>query len=210
MKNRIIFDVGANDGYSLCHVANVDPDCIIYGFEPDPKNIESSKRNVEHLKNYKMIEMAVSDFDGKAFFNFVDVQYRGKCNSLYDWNDTIKESWPGRNDFYWKNKHEVSVTRLDTFMEKNNLDHVDYLHCDTQGNDLKVLQSLGKYLKTLQRGCVEAPRNKKVSMYARTYVLDDMVDYLLENKFEIIAIKSNDEFNNEYNIFFKRQEFKIN
>jgi hypothetical protein len=46
--------------------------------------------------------------------------------------------------------------RLDTFLDLYNINEVDYLWIDAQGNDFKVLQSLGSRIASIKEGKCEA------------------------------------------------------
>ena len=44
---------------------------------------------------------------------------------------------------------------------KNSTETIDYLHVDTQGSDLKVLQGLGGYITKVNSSVIETAINKK-------------------------------------------------
>ncbi|MCP4736741.1 MAG: FkbM family methyltransferase, partial [Bosea sp.] len=50
------------------------------------------------------------------------------------------------------NSYKVKAVRLDTFIEKVNLQNtiIDFIKIDTQGHDLNVIKSLGKYLSNVR------------------------------------------------------------
>ena len=81
--------------------------------------------------------------------------------------------------------------------------HIDYFHCDTQGNDLKALKSMGVYLGIIKRGCIEAARNKEVALYKNQHTLLEAYDYLTEHGFVVTLIDLNDAYNNEINVYFE-------
>jgi FkbM family methyltransferase len=195
---NIIFDVGANDGsscYPLC-----SEDSVVYAFEPTPQLIR------EYLlprasDKYVVIPKAVSDFDGKTIFNIAGQADWG-CSSLNNFSDKLHDTWPGRDDFKVTEKITVDVTRMDTFIEENGINHVHYLHCDTQGSDLKVLKSFGKYINIIESGVVEA--YEKNPLYQESdNNKEAIIKFLEDHNFMITDITSNDSHNNEVNIHFK-------
>jgi FkbM family methyltransferase len=129
----IIFDVGANDGRSCCHFAN-DNNNKVYAFEPTPQLVEA------HLKkyakdNYVIIQKAVTNYNGTAKFNIAGQADWG-CSSLYEFNDNLDKTWPGRWDFVKTAVIDVECITMKSFIEENNIPVVDFLHCDNTGQRL--------------------------------------------------------------------------
>lgn len=118
--NKIFFDVGANYGTNSIPLAEADPNLTVYAFEPTPFLINHLKSKTQHLSNYHIIEKAVSDFNGTAIFNVAGNADWG-CSSLLTFSDKSKTDWPGRTDFNVTEQINVSVIRLDTFIEMNNI-----------------------------------------------------------------------------------------
>lgn len=202
----IIFDVGANTGASTKEY--ITETNIIYAFEPIPQLVETYLLPLQSI-NYFIIQKAVSDFDGTASFNIAkqdpsltDGSLFG-CSSLYEFSDNLDQTWPGRQDFEVTQKIDVDVIRMDTFIKEAHIAKIDYLHCDTQGNDLKVLKSFGGYIGFLNSGKIECV--KQNSLYKDVdNDLDSVVDFLKSNGFQINEVQSNDSFDNEVNVIFSR------
>jgi hypothetical protein len=84
---------------------------------------------------------------------------------------------------------------MDTFINENNIDTIDYFHCDAQGNDLKILHSFGDKLSLIKKGKVE------VSFGDELYkdVINDLhsvIYFLKNNGFEISNLR---DINNKIN-----------
>jgi FkbM family methyltransferase len=198
--NRIILDVGANNGES-CYNFTKRGD-IVYAFEPTPDLLKKHLLSKQSEK-YIVIPKAVSDFDGKAEFNISPLR-GGGCSSLYEFSDDLETTWKGRTDFVVSETISVEVTRIDTFIEENNISEISWMHCDTQGNDLKVLQSFGKYLNLLKAGVVEVCSKNPLYKNASNSK-ESVLEFLNENGFTVKNISSNDPYNNELNVeFFKK------
>ena len=200
---KIFFDVGANFGTSSIHLAKSDPDTLVYAFEPTPELILYLKTQTFNLKNYNVVGKAVSDFDGKATFNVAGNADWG-CSSLLEFSDNSKTEWPGRTDFVVTKQIEVDVIRLDNFIIQNNIDVIDYFHCDTQGSDLDVLYGLGDKIIIVKEGVIEAAAKQDI-LYKNQNTLMDCIEFLKMNNFEIISVHSNDPQFNEANIHFKNK-----
>lgn len=197
----IIFDVGANNGNSCYHFSD-DPDNEVYAFEPTPYLCQKYLYPREQF-NYMVIPVAISDRDGECDF-FLAEKADGGASSLYEFSDNLDKTWPGRQDLVVTNKITVETMRIDSFMELYGLTHVDYLHCDAQGNDLKVLESFGKYISKLQEGVVEAYMKNPVYKGIENSK-ESIVAFLESHGFKITGIAGNDYADpNEVNIHFKR------
>lgn len=200
--DRIVFDVGANNGLSTINIARSQPNTIVFAFEPTPKMIDEIKRHSIGLSNYITIPNAVSNYTGKSEFNIAG-QWDWGCSSLLQFSDKSRTGWPGRSYFVVTETIEVDVIRLDNFIQENGIPRIDYLHIDTQGSDLKVLEGLGESLNIVREGVMEAGARDDI-LYVGQNRLNDSVRFLLNNHFRISSITSNDVFSNEVNIFFKK------
>lgn len=198
----IIFDVGANSGSSTIDFAKKSQRNIVYAFEPNPDLCGLIKNKTANLPNYIIIPKAVSDFNGMSKFN-ITPRHGQVCSSLFDYSDNINEIW-GRiiHRFEVKKIINVEVTTMEKFIEERNIPVVNYLHCDAQGADLKVLKSFGKHLNLLQKGVVETSRLPETSTYKVDNTFDSLKKFLTENNFEITDIDRSDR--REWNVYFKK------
>ena len=198
----IIFDVGANNGGSCYHFAN-DPNNTVYAFEPTPHLIQTYLKNLVKT-NYILIPKAVTNHNGKAQFNVSGVESDGwGCSSLYEFNDNLNTTWPGRHGFVITDVIEVECISMKSFIEENNIQRIDWLHCDTQGNDLVVLESFEEHIDKLIEGEIEVfaqnPLYKNINNSK-----ENAIKFLEKNNFKILDIRSNYCHENEWNIRFKR------
>ncbi len=200
---KIFFDVGANLGTSSIHIAISDPDTFVYAFEPTPELILYLKKQTLNLKNYTVVGKAVSDYDSKAVFNVAGQSDWG-CSSLLEFSDKSKTEWPGRTDFVVTKQIQVDVIRLDNFIIENNIDVIDYFHCDTQGSDLDVLYGLGEKISIIKEGTIEAAAKQDI-LYKNQNTVMECIEFLKMNNFEVVSVISNDPEFNEANIHFKNK-----
>lgn len=199
----IFFDVGANNGYHSVPVAESKPDTMVYGFEPTPQMVEIIKGRIQNLPNYVLTQTAVSDYTGTATFNVAGNADWG-CSSLLTLSENAKTEWYGRTDMFVTEQIEVEVIRLDSFIEKTGIQHINYLHIDTQGSDLKVLKGLGVYLDIVDEGVMEAAAKVDI-LYVGQNTKEESIQFLEENGFVITNVTINDDAHNEVNIHFKRK-----
>lgn len=198
------FDIGANDGSDSIWVAEKDENIIVFAFEPTPKLYKELQEKTKHLKNYFVIPKAVSNYNGTSKF-YVAGNADWGCSSLLEFSDKAKTHWPGRNDFVVTEEIEVDVIRLDTFIKKNNIPRINYIHIDTQGSDLNVLEGLGEKISIVYEGVMEAA-NKDNILYFGQNGKTESITFLQNKEFEVSNIKPNDSDFNEVNIFFKKKK----
>lgn len=208
---KIFFDVGTNWGeISLSYIEENggDENVLVYAFEPLSEAYESLKERTSHLKNYHLFPYAVDIEDGIGVFNVSDQSIlpdRGHngSSSLLDFNrDVINAHWHGRYDFVVSKKLEVQKVRLETFIEQHNVPYITFLHIDTQGNDLNVLKSLGRYVSIVEEGRIEVPERPEVALYINQHTKKDVEIWLEENEFSFYPEIFNQ---NEIDIRFKKK-----
>ena len=170
-KKKIRIDVGcaATAPNSALWIL-ADPEIQIFAFEPDLRSVNilkegkvtnqyldkprviESKRIIYfknkiikrfNKKNFKLYSYGIDNVllpKNKVFYHVAKKNYG--CSSLIK---PITKKLRIKTDF----KKKVKVYPLSYFMKKNNLNIVEMLKTDTQGNDLNVLKSAGLYIKNI-------------------------------------------------------------
>lgn len=127
----IIFDIGSNVGLSAIYFSLKYSDSKIYAFEPNKKTFLKMKRNVSSFDNIKIFNWAVADHDGQVeFFE----NERSMSSSI------IKRS----------EKQEavlVDCYKLDSILEKLNMEKIDLLKFDVEGFEYNVFSTFTKWNK---------------------------------------------------------------
>jgi FkbM family methyltransferase len=200
---KYLFDVGAHWGQDSLDITRDNDGIICYAFEPTPELanqlIEKSKA---FANRYHVIQAAISDYDGESDFHLV-VGDTGSA-SLNEFNDNLKETWPGRTDFVVRKTITVPVYKLSTWIKKfaPHIGEIYHLHIDAQGSDLKVLQGLDEMINIVKSGVIEVPQEEKLRLYKNQHTKEECFRFLQENNFVISNITSQV---NEDNIFFERK-----
>lgn len=179
-------------------------DRFVFGFEPNQRSIESiltghykddnefpNRLRVdpdEIGKNFALIPCAV-DLDDKVS-TFYDTVNDVGCSSLYK---PTSSAWIG-------GCYDVTCLRLSTFLHYfpwDRFPYIEHIKIDAQGNDLRVIKSIGKYLDrfvyiTAEVGYenVQYVCDKDMSGHS----LKDIDDYLLTRGYKRVPTKiySND------------------
>lgn len=196
MKTKI--EVGANWGGDTQSLAA--DGSVVYAFEPTPSLADHLRNRFKDNSNVHIVEKAVDEHDGVAEFNIAGTGDWG-CSSLYEFSEDIHSKWNGRPDFHFTDRCEVETIRLDTFIQQNEIDSIDYLWIDAQGNDFNVLKSLGYFINRVKAGKCEG--SYTVDLYQGTNNnVNDIEIWLESNGFKCTIIPDN--VNKEADIHFKR------
>lgn len=204
--NKIVFDVGANNGDTCFHFALEDSSNQVWAFEPTKELIEQFLAK-KIRPNYHVVEAAVSNYEGESIFHIAGQADWG-CSSLKEFHPNIGATWPGRTDLKVTHSYPVKVIRLDLFMERNNIPRIDFLHIDAQGSDMEVLMGLGDKINYVKAGQIEVAHSHEVALYKEMGTLAESLEFLKKNNFIISSIEPNDGFNfgrgNDVNVYFQR------
>lgn len=156
LDSLVIFDVGACEGENAVRYGRLFPRAHVYAVEPLPGNLALLRRTVEKFgaHNVKPIDGCLSDEEAEADFHVssgvppefadgdVDWDFGNKSSSLLspDGTSTV-HPW-----LKFKDSIKVTTSRLDGLALKLDVTHIDFLHMDVQGAELKVLQGAGTLL----------------------------------------------------------------
>ena len=197
------FDVGADDGFHGLLFAFFNPKISVFAFEP----IKNSKRKIlENLKkiekffgikikNYKIINSAVSDFNG--YTTFYETYYK-VGSSLLKPKKNLDKFWTKSEDLLiktvtkgmkMKKRYKVKVFTLEKLCKENSIKIINYLHIDAQGHDLRVIKGLKFFKKRLIEGVAEVPKNNKLRIYDHEQTLNELKKKFIQWKFEITNIE---------------------
>jgi FkbM family methyltransferase len=189
-------DVGAHSGNVTFHHAQNNPSLLVYAFEP---NWKLAAKMMGKLANFVVLPMAVSDQDGLAefFVNSMDA-----ASSLLPMDDAGLKGWAGGESLRVESAIVVHTIRLDTFIESMDIKDVDYLKIDTQGADLKVVQSLGSRISDIRRITLEADL-KSIRLYKGSASKDEIVKYLEGSGFNLSGVETQ-TLGQEENLTFDR------
>lgn len=205
---KVLFEIGSYEGLTSLklHKQNYK----VYTFEPKKDLYDSLVSKTAHLKNYNIYNKAVCLNDGITKLNICKV---GGASSILQFktNEELAIHWTkNRTDIQYSGvSYDVETTRLDTFIEQNNLNNliIDYIHINAQGVDLDVLKSLGVYIKNVKEGVIKTFKNQDKNIYIdiNNNIYSNVETFLESNNFDIINVKNNDNTNCEFNVYFKRE-----
>ena len=197
-----IIEIGANNGDDTSRFSDKSN---VWCFEPNPSYAKLLRNRFKNNVNVKIIEKAVSDFNGTAHFN---ISSDGASSSLNNLTDFATK----KTKIKYIDKVNVDVVRMDTFLTNNNIKHINYFHCDAQGDDFKILKSFGDKITMIQKGKIEV--NLKDELYSNTSNnVDEVIQLLTTNGFEVVnwrEINKNkmDTYSYDCNVIFCQKNGK--
>lgn len=132
---RIALDIGANIGNHSIYWATEMQFDAIYSFEPLPANYERLINNVASngLSNVITINKAISDQPGTVVVDRYDEKNLGGTSFT-------------KTDI--NSSQVVQATSVDKFVAENQIDTIDFIKIDTEGNEVKALLGMNKTVQT--------------------------------------------------------------
>jgi len=185
---NVIFELGSRDLIDGIRLMDHFYNSKVYSFECNPDSLIECNKQLKKIENEKkrivLVDKAVSLVDGiVTFYPFDLTKYdnMGASSML-----KIDFSLQGLNTPNPQNQINVVGTRLDTFMDENNIDNVDLICIDLQGYELNALKSLGEYLHKVKYIITECSIQ---STYIDGANFVELNEYL--NKYNFIYASSN-------------------
>lgn len=203
----VIIDVGCHKGHFIDDFTHHFKGKFSIGIDPVNHGVAN--------KYNKYYEVAISDFCGKSKFNeYVEPG----CNSLLDMkvdnvvHDSSKYGWYVKHGIEQKtNEYIVNVRTLKSIIEENNLEIIDYLKIDTQGNDINVVKSCGelvKNIKLIQMECVSS-HDKNIVLYEGQQLMEQDIEDMDKLGFDVLNITDySGSASPEADIIFVNRNFK--
>lgn len=178
----------------------------LYMFEPNPKRVAELERKIAGAPGIRVIPQAVSNYNGRATFHIAG---HDDCSSLQNFDATANTAWvhpwhPYKR-FEMVDEVEVDVVRLDTFLEANGIAQVDRLEIDAQGEDLRVVESLGARIASVKKIQIEVNLHDS-PLYSDSFTKEQAVAFFTGHGFERhIAWKQS--MGREENIVFRNRSY---
>ncbi|EPA05162.1 FkbM family methyltransferase [Candidatus Nitrosarchaeum limnium] len=168
----IVVDLGANIGYYTLIAAKLVGDKgKVFAFEPEPKNFEILKKNVE-LNNYQNVileQKAVSDVNEKINLYLSE----GIGTHSIKLKQNIKQTI------------QVESIRLDDYFSNLNLtDKINFIKIDVEGAEFRALNGMNMILK-------QSKHLKIFTEFMKNFIVEsgtepkDMLELLINNGFNI-------------------------
>lgn len=173
----VVFDVGANVGKYTSLLKEVfENRAKIFAFEPSEKTFKKLESNIELNDKIRLYNFGFGDKNMQITL-FSDMAESGLA-SIYKRN--LDHFGVDMNI-----KEEVSIKKIDDFCEDNNINHINFLKLDTEGNEKKILDGALKMLNSKSIDFIQFEFGG-CNIDSRTYFQDFY--YLLKDKYKIFRI----------------------
>lgn len=142
-KGSVFIDVGASMGYfSLLASKVVGSEGRVVAVEPSSRDFTRlvDNGNINNLQNMSVHRLAVTDTDDQTVKLMVANEERSSLNTLgstFSFKGLEKET-----------VEEVRTVTIDTLVQKENLEHVDFIKLDIEGSELVALKGAMKTIET--------------------------------------------------------------
>lgn len=182
---KIIFDIGSLHCLESVELSKRYTNAKIYAFEANPKSYEICLENSKDYSSITVINKAVNDYDGICKFYPMDKE---KTITVWeDGNQGASSLYLANGDYdhiekYVQYEIEVPCTRIDTFCNENNINHIDVVWMDLQGAELKALESMGSLLDTVEVIHTELEVNP---IYQGQCLFSNVNEFLCDRGFEL-------------------------
>ena len=181
----VIVEVGAMTCEEAVSFKTVFPLSNVFSFECNPRNLDICRTNVAGT-DIHLIEQAVSDIDGKVSFYPPNPEktITPYSNGNQGAASLLKASGKYPLETYVQDTIEVEATRLDTFMDKQNLPRIDILWMDIQGAELMALKGLGERIRDVGLIHLEV---EFFEIYKDQPLFADIKQFLNQNGFHLLG-----------------------
>lgn len=181
-----IVECGSRDALDAIRLLNYYHPSIVYSFECNPESIPVCKANIADEKRIVLVPKAVCNVNTSLPFFATDMEKSVDKNigasSLFQYRNINQKE-------YIQKRIRVNGIRLDTFMEKNNIEKIDLLCMDLQGAEHLAINGLGKRTKDVRYIISEVTTR---SFYKRDMVLGAFRDFMSDKGFTLLIKKGDD------------------
>lgn len=179
--------------------------CIL--IEPIPKRFEELK--VLESSNIIVLNQVVSNFDGTASFKIAN---RDSCSSLQSFtseavSDCIIDKFG--HEFQMVSEIDVKVSKLSTLLKQFEINHVDFLHIDAQGEDLNVVKSLDDLIAKVKLIQLESMAEGRNPLYVDQPFYFEVMKYMKDIGFKEFTRTHFPEHRREIDVIFTQWEISL-
>jgi len=186
---KTIFELGSRDLIDAIKLLDYFENSKVYAFECNIDCLVECNKNLSTLgedkkNNIFLIDKAVSINNGEVSFYPFDLQ---KYNNMGA-SSMLKIDFSLRNkndpDYNLPNpQKEIKVmgTRLDNFMDENQIQNIDLLCIDLQGYELNAIKSLGNHIHNIKYIITEC---SIISTYTNGATFKELNEYLNNHNFK--------------------------
>lgn len=141
---EVVWDLGANVGLTMAHMAALLPNARIVGVELDEQNMRLARHNVAHWsERCEVIHAAVWTQDGT-------IAYEREAGQEQSFHVSRSEAAPGAAE-----TASAPAICLNTLLERTGTERVDYVKMDIEGAEMQVLKESTEWARHVRSIKVE-------------------------------------------------------
>ena len=146
---RVIFDVGANAGYTVARFRRLFADATVHAFEPASEEFAQLCGRWGNDNQVRPVRAALSDTAGSATLFVNSLSVTSALSPL------IPSSAPYLPEGLRESAQEaVPVRTIDQYVSETGIDRIDILKMDAQGSELNILKGARETLNQRRVGLV--------------------------------------------------------
>jgi len=171
-KDKVVLDLGANEGYYVTRMKDNNPRLKIIAVEPVPQTFALLKKNIaaNRLKNVIPVNAAITSKTGRITFEVIpEITVVGGLDIVVQ-----KRPWL---DVRRVQKITVNSITLPLLCKKMGIRKIDILKMDVEGSELEILKSSKELLKDISKIVIEWHSEK---------LRDDCISFLSKNGFKLV------------------------
>ena len=208
---KLLIDIGAHKGESIKLFSKNFVIKKIISFEASPINFKYLKKKIEENKlKYNNTEIVLENIALGAEDKIIEFNQFNESSS-----STIKEVDKESN--YYKRKFRlinfldnketyqkiiIKISKLKDYIEKNNINKIDFMKIDTEGYEFEILLGLENKIKLVDIIMFEHHYD---NMIKKGYIFEDINKLLIKNNFNKIY-KSRMPFRKTFEYIYKSKE----
>lgn len=192
-EKLVIFDIGACEGEESIRYSRLFPDADIYSFEPLKKNFQLAIANFKRFNksDNRLFNIALGDTNGEASF-FVSSGQPAHVDSTVEWDygnksgSILPPTEHTTKAYQWLSFQEgekVALRRLDDFCAEQGVRHINFIHMDVQGAELKVLEGAGELLPSIDLIWMEVAAKE---FYRGQPLKSEVLGYMKNRGFKLV------------------------
>ena len=185
LKN--LFEIGCHRGKDIPMLLDLWPESHVYAFEADPCNYQIAFDKFKDNPRVTVVYAAVTDKDGPVTFNrYYDIKditdeqtFEGQNFVKTGIGSILKPGDGLKNIFHLDAPYEtinVEGISLESYCRKNNIESIDGIFMDIQGNEYWAFVGCGKLLDTVKATVFEWSRQHII--YEGEKSLEEITDLL--------------------------------
>lgn len=189
-STNVVIDIGVNIGQTLCQVKSISPDCIYYGFEPNPScnMFVDELIRVNKFRNVNLIPVGLYTSDELLELDLFEDSATNSGGSI------IQDYW-SYNGIKPKRKKIVPLMTYNTVVKTLDIKNVGLVKIDVEGAELEVLNSIREMLVNespiIICEVLSAYSNDNFTRVKRQEGIIDLLNNINYSIFRIIEAKEN-------------------